>query len=464
MNPGALPVADGIAPGLPATRDRLLDLAGAAVLATLGFEMVPLPIRAQIVPLAALIAAIALPASLGKLRALPRSPVLVAVAAFVLFATVHSVVALAIDAFVCGPSPIRTMAWLRQLAALAAGAAVFAVLRVTLPALPERAVVRTVALGAVPGVLLAIANVAWGALGVRAAARLVRTVRYTVIPLGLRVPGDFANPVRASGFCFEPSHFSVFLATVVIPVSVVWLVRSRRRWFPIALIALEVFSLLWAFSITGVVVAAGMLLALALASRFRRWALLALASGAATLLALTVAFPKNYITYHVVRVTSMFARGDLRHLPVSVTVVFFGTFGPFARALSSLNVLGYGLGGTSTHLAAILPPAALRDIGLASWPDMPNLTTSAGRVFAETGIVGFALFVAMWAVALRRLAHASESAPPGLSTASRIAAMAGLVGLAIAHTIKVGSFALPFLWFWLAYVDSRTGAEVGRTG
>ena len=253
MNPEARPANGEIASAQPAARDRLLDLAGFAALATLGFEMVPLPIRAQIAPLAAVIAVVALPSCLGRIRALPRTPVLTAVAAFVIFATVHSLAALGIDALVCGPSSIRTMAWFRQLAALAAGAAVFAVLRVTLPALPERAVIRTVALGAMPGVLLAIANVAWGAFDVRAAAHLVRTVRYTAIPLGLRVPGDFANPVRASGFCFEPSHFSIFLATVAIPMSVVWLVRTRRRWFPVALIALEMVSLLWAFSITGVV-------------------------------------------------------------------------------------------------------------------------------------------------------------------------------------------------------------------
>ena len=52
--------------------DLLLRLAAVAVLATLGFEMVPLPIRAQITPLAALIALLAVAASLGRLRTLPR--------------------------------------------------------------------------------------------------------------------------------------------------------------------------------------------------------------------------------------------------------------------------------------------------------------------------------------------------------------------------------------------------------
>jgi len=440
--------------------DRMLAFAGAAVLATLGFEIVPLPIRAQITPLATLIAIVALPAALGRVRALPRSPIFTAVLAFVAFATVHSVVALGIDALACGPSQIRTTAWLRQLAALAAGAAVFAVLRVTLQELPDRTVARTVAIGALPGVLLAAVNVAWGALRVVPAARIVTIVRYTVIPPGLKVPGNFSDPGRASGFCFEPSHFSIFLATIAIPATVVWLAGTRRRrWLPIALIALESVALLWAFSITGVAVVAAILLALAVVGRFRRLALAALASGCVVLAVLTATFPKNYIAHQVRKVAWMLARGDYADLPPSVTVVFYGTFGPFARALSSLNLLGYGLGGTATHAAAILPPAALRDIKLASWSDMPNLTTSVGRVFAETGLVGLGLFAAMWVTAFRRLSRRPGAPPPGgLSPTLRVAAVAGVVGLAIAHTIKLGSFAIPFMWFWLAYLDARTTA------
>jgi len=56
VNLGTPPAAGETVPGPAAARDRMLGFAGAAVLATLGFEMVPLPIRAQIAPLAALIA------------------------------------------------------------------------------------------------------------------------------------------------------------------------------------------------------------------------------------------------------------------------------------------------------------------------------------------------------------------------------------------------------------------------
>ena len=447
-------------PSAAAPRDRLLVLAGVAVLATLGFEMVPLPVRAQVSPLASLIALVALPAAAGRVRALPRSPVLIAVLGFVLFAAAHSVVALGIDALVCGPSALRTAAWLRQLAALAAGASVFVVLRVTLFALRDGAVARAVAIGALPGVVLALVNVAWGTLRVAPAAHIVTVARYMMLPPGLSVPGHFADPERASGFCLEPSHFSIFLAAVAIPATFVWLVAARRRWLPALVIAAAGIALLWTFSVTGVAVAAGILLALALATRLRRAALVMLAAGAVALVALIVAFPNNYIVFQAGRVVSLLAHGDLAHLPPSVTVVVFGTVGPFARVLSSLNLLGYGLGGTATHAGAILPAAALHDIGMVSWPDMPNLTTSPGRVFAETGLAGLILFTSMWVTALRRLAGPADAPPAGgVASVARAAAFAGLVGLAIAHTIKIGSFAVPFVWFWLAYVDARTAPQ-----
>ncbi len=437
--------------------DRLLLLAGLVVLATLGFEMVPLPVRAQIAPLAALVAALALPAAAGRAFALPRSPILTAVAAFVAFAAVHSVIALAIDALACGPSAVRTAAWLRQLAALGGGAAVFLVLRVTLRELPDGFAARVVALGALPGVVLALANVAWGAFRFRPAAHLVTIARYTVIPPGLAVPGNFSDPSRAAGFCFEPSHFSIFLAAVAIPATVVWVASARRRWVPAVVLAAEAVALLWSFSVTGVAVAVGILLALALATRFRRAAVAALGAGCVAFIAVTLAFPRNYVARQTHRVLLLLERGQLAYLPPSVTVVVYGTIGPFARTFSSLNLIGYGLGGTATHADAILPAAALRDIDSASWPGMPNLTTSPGRVFAETGLVGLALFVAMWIAAFSTLARSGRAAPPsGLSTVERAAAVAGLVGLAIAHTIKVGSFAVPWVWFWLAYVDART--------
>jgi hypothetical protein len=140
----------------------------------------------------------------------------------------------------------------------------------------------------------------------------------------------------------------------------------------------------------------------------------------------------------------------------SVSVVLFGTLGPFERAFSSLNLLGYGLGGTATHLAAMVPATGQAVITAASWARMPTLTTSLGRVFAETGIVGLLLFAGMWLVAFRAIGRLRRATTDDRAATVMLgAASLALVGLAIGHAMKFGSFALPYLWFWLAYVDSR---------
>ena len=223
-----------------------------------------------------------------------------------------------------------------------------------------------------------------------------------------------------------------------------------------AAIGAQAVAFVWAFSVTGWLVAGGMLLALALSRPTRRIAVVSLGIAAALIFALVLAFPDNYLVFQGRALWSGLVEGDSSGLLPSVTVIFFGTLGPFARAFSSLNLLGYGLGGTATHLAAMVPAAGQRDIVAASWAGMPTLTTSVGRVFAETGLVGFVLFVAMWVVAFEELRRLRRT-PTGDATASAMlgAATLALVGLAVGHTVKFGSFALPYMWFWLAYVDSR---------
>lgn len=452
-----IPTRPGIVGLFRQDRAKLLGLAGGAVLATLGFETVPLPVRAQFIPLASVLSALALPIVLFATPKFRRTSLVTAVAAFVLFAALHSVIALGIDLAVNGASRIRTVAWLRQLAALGAGGAVFFVLREALRRFSDRAVAVVVALGALPGVLLGVLNFIWGGLQVDAVGRVVCAARAAMLPPGLWVPRYFTDPHRAAGFCFEPSHFAIFLATVAVPVTLAWIALDKsRRLVPASILALELVSFLWAFSGVGIAVTGGMLLVLVVSGRFRRRALALLGLVCVTLVLFALILPDNYLAYQARRVISAAERHDLDTLPVSVTIPLFSTFGPFTRAFSSWNLLGYGLGGTSTHVGAILPAIALHDIRSGSWTGMPNLTTSVGRVFAETGLVGLALYAGLWVVALRiLLRRGGPEAPPRYSPPMRLAAGLGLAGLAIAHAIKLGSFALPFLWFWLAYVDSR---------
>ena len=441
-------------------RQSLLALTGAALVLAMGFETVQLPltIQAQTIPLTGVLAVFVLPFVALLSGARRFTPLFTIVTAFCAFAAVHSVVALGIDTWLSGSNPVRTTAWLRQLAALAVGFAVFLVLRTTLVAFTERRVATLAVWAACPGVLLALLNVLWG-LGVWPdAGKIVWTLRLLTVPRGLVVPPYFSQADRAAGFCSEPSHFAFFLAVIALPPTFALLITARRSaWLPHAALAAEAVAFVWTFSVTGWLVVGGMLLVLALSRPARRVALASMGVTAVLIVGLGLVFPDNYLLFQARGLWSGLVKGEPSGFLPSATVIVFGTLGPFARAFSSLNLLGYGLGGTATHLAAMVPAVGQRDIIAASWAGMPTLTTSVGRVFAETGLVGFALFIGIWVVAFRTLRQLRR-APAGDGTAAAMlnAASLALVGLAVGHTVKFGSFALPYLWFWLAYVDSRS--------
>jgi hypothetical protein len=422
------------------------------LLLALGFESLPLPIKAQFTPLTSMLAILALPLVLLSSRGFRLTPLLAIVAAFWGFAAVHSVVALGIEAVSGTVGAGRLTAWGRQLLALSAGCAVFFVLRSTLTVLDARRVGKLVAWSALPGVTLALVNVLWGTSGWLVAGRVVIAARALVVPRGL------SSAMRAAGFSFEPAHFAFYLAVVVLPATLALALASTGgRSRVILVLAAELIAFVWAFSITGYVVLGGMLLALAFGRSTRRAALVCLAAAAATIAILALLFPDNYLPFQARWLWSALKQRDWSAFPPSAVVVIFGTLGPFARAFSSLNLLGYGLGGTATHLTAMVPAAGQAAITAASWAGMPTLTTSVGRVFAETGIVGLLLFGGMWLVAFRAIGRLRRATiDDRAATAMLGAASLALVGLAVGHAMKFGSFALPYLWFWLAYVDSRS--------
>jgi hypothetical protein len=236
----------------------------------------PLTIKAQTNPLTGVLAVLVLPFVPFVSRARRLTPLFTIVTAFCAFAAVHSVVAMGIEMWASGSNPVRTAAWLRQLAALAVGFATFFVLRTTLVSLTERRIATLVAWAACPGVLLALLNVLWG-LGVWPdAGKIVLTLRLLTVPRGVVVPPYFSQPDRAAGFCSEPSHFAFSLAVITLPATLALLVTARRRfWLVRAAIAAQALAFIWTFSVTGWLVAGGMLW-LALSGLTRRIALVSM--------------------------------------------------------------------------------------------------------------------------------------------------------------------------------------------
>lgn len=86
---------------------------------------------------------------------------------------------------------------------------------------------------------------------------------------------------------------------------------------------------------------------------------------------------------------------------------------------------------------------------------MLNLRTLLGRIFAETGLVGVVLFASIIPMAGRELRRAYLRQTDEVGKALLMSARLALVALLLGHTIGHGSLALPYLWFWLAVIDSR---------
>ncbi|MEM2002757.1 MAG: hypothetical protein QXT77_08945 [Candidatus Methanomethylicaceae archaeon] len=424
---------------VPMTGWRLSAVISFLLMFALSFESVPLPIQAQIVPLTSLLALLFLPVTALRMR---KTPLFQVVMAFTIYTIFHSVIALFIDIVIRGDEVIRFTAWGRQVLALAAGLSVFMVLRRTLVDVSDQFVISSVVAGASPAIALALLNVLWGFSGSTIAGHVVTQVRATLIPLG------FTAPSRASGLSLEPSHFAFYLAVIVVPVCFARLVTSKRHLPWIALLGLVMAVFVWTVSITGFVVLAVFVVAGMLFGPRRR--VFAIATIVLVLLVggFLILYPSNYAVWQLRSL--LFSEWSL-----SITNRFYSTFGPFINSLSSYTLIGYGLGGTSTHFLEIVPAVAQEDIAVVSWEGMPNLRTLVGRILAESGLLGLVMFAGMVVLGLKELQHAHRVMADGLSKNLLGIARLTLFGIIVGATIGYGSFALPYLWIWLAWIDSR---------
>lgn len=410
------------------------------LLFTLSFESVPLPVKAQIIPLTSILALLFLPFTITRVSV---TPLLKVVTLFVAFVLLHSVVALFIDMAVLGAGEIRVIAWARQVIALIVGLSVFLVLRKTLVNVSDRFIIRAIIAGALPALVLALLNVLWGLTGSAVAEKIVVTVRTMLIPLG------WTHPSRASGLSLEPSTFAIYLAVVVIPVIfAMFLQYPRSRKLAGCILAITMVAFAYTFSFVGWTVLFLMSIVGILLGPRRGIFAAVLLFGLIALLIITRLFPDNYMVMQI----SYLVGGSPT---VSFIDRFYSTFGPFMTAFTSYTVLGYGLGGTATHFSDIMPEVAQEYIASVRWEGMPALSTLVGRLFAETGIIGLALFGSIIFIGLLELKMVGGSQNPGMKRGLFQIGKIALIGALIAYTVGHGSFALPYLWFWLAFIDSR---------
>lgn len=443
-------------------RVSLHRIAGVVLLLGLSVESLAVTESRTTVPLTSLLASGFFP-WLVVVRSKWRSgPVTRSVVGFAGFALIHSLIALAVEFAINGDMSIRLVAWFRQVTALASGVVVYLVFRQVIPHLSDRTVAGGVIAGALPTLFLGFLSLAWGLLGLEWAGRMLVEI-VDVLPIH-----GYASASRASGLSMEPAHLAIFLATVVLPVLVSCLPDARSRIIAVMLLGWSATVFIWTFSLTGAIVLAASLLPVLQHRTYRRRVVSLVIASVLILGVITTLKPNNYLWRQTRASVAAFRTGDLSY-NASIADTVYSTFGPLMRTPTSLVVLGYGLGGTSTHFDEVIPTEGVRVLRSVKWSDHPNLGTMVGRVYAETGLLGFWLFVLIWVQALRLLARLERYTVRSIANASSlslriIGARMGIIGTTAALTVKIGSFALPYMWFWLAFVEARFEDESRRSG
>jgi hypothetical protein len=424
--------------GQPFEEKRLYVFLGALLLLTLQFQTVPIPVGIQMMPLTSILA---LMSTVFIIHRVERSLLLTCVVAFVSYAIIHSLVALSLD-LAAGDPAIRFTSWLRQIAALMAGVSVFLVLRTCLQNFSNQRILWVVIIGSIPALILALLNILWGGFDQVWAGAIVDGVRSVVAPLG------YTSAMRASGFSSEPAMFATVIAILMLPLMFYLYLQGTRRVRTFILFFVTMLVFAWTFSLVGVL----LVLCLAIAGYFTGPKRSFFAKiGTFFLTAVVVALiliPSNQILRHGRSLL-------LGQSNVSFIDRYYGTVGPFMMSYSTLTMFGYGLGGTVTHFRDVLPTDVQTAVASVKWKELPNLSTLVGRIFAETGAVGFALFVLIAGVAFwecRQARHILKDPDDWIFLAS---AQLGLIVTLISVATALGSFHMPYLWFWLAVIDAR---------
>ena len=423
----------------------LVSLFGGVLFLTVTIERIPipLPVQAGAIPATTLIAvAVVVPLYVARPH-ITITPLTKLVFLFFGYLVIHSIIWVLIDVSLYGAGTSRIAAWVRQIIALAAGVSVYMTVRLIPSYLSDDSIITHIATGAVPAVILAFLTILGIYGGIDPAAEFVRQVRvaFELRPLG---------QIRAAGLSLEPSHFGYTLATGVIPFLVVGYregINGRRDLIGFVLVAV-VFAFVSAASVTSAVVFTGLLGGIVLFGPNRRIAIIGIVGAAIAVAVLLVVAPGSYPATQFFRLIS-------GKWGVSITTRAWSTLGPIAGYFDvsdPLSILGYGLGGTTTHLEALVPPEAARDLRAVSYNNMPNLNSMVGRILGEGGIIGITIFAMIFREAIgEALAVREYLDQPGIIAI----APAVLCGLAVGAAVAYGSFALPLLWLWLGLIDAK---------
>ncbi len=410
----------------------------AILLLSLQFQTLPIRIQIQSLPLTTVFALLFLPFVIGRI---PRSPLLSILAIFFGFVFLHSLIFLLVDLFSNQPDT-RFIAWARQSFALFAGIVTFLVFRTAFLHVSLQQIFKFIAWGTVPALLLSVLNILWGAFGQGWAGGIVAGIRDFMSPEG------YTSPLRATGFATEPAALATSLVVTLLPVLFVYFGQKRNRFWTIVLLILATASFMWTFSTVGLLLMLGVLGAGLFFGPKKKIILLVFTLFVGATLMVTVLFPSNQILRHAGTIAAGRAN-------VSFTDRFYSAVGPFMEGLSSYSIVGYGLGGISTHFREVLPTQFQAEILATKWKEFPNLAILFGRVFAETGAIGFVLFLTAIYMTFRQLKFIMRNDTVAGSALTYSSIRLGLIASCLALLISVGPYHTPYVWIWMAVIDAK---------
>lgn len=302
---------------------------------------------------------------------------------------------------------------------------------------------------------------------------------------------------RISGFAFEPSWLAGQIVTLYLPWLVGWLLfrfknslflKNARAWPEVILLLGALTALLMTYSRSGLlvaVVAAGVTLTVAgggMVRKFFGWfwagfrpggaksrmAVMQATAGRVLLILITVSVlagvgafltDKGYI--------AVFFQSEAENVFEYATSVYLGPRLAYTvaalEAFQASPLLGVGLGGSGFWIYPNMPdwvlfnaPEIAEQMNPLSM-QFPNPKNLYARLLAETGLVGFALFLAFY---LAMLADALEllQKRPWLGAAGLFALTA-----IVMQGFSQDSFAMPELWLNLGILAGINGALRSKT-
>lgn len=416
------------------------------LLFVLSIDTLPLHIRAEYIPLADVLAVLFLPFFAARFRVTPLFTIVLFLCGYIL---THGLIALFIEFVALGEKIYGPISFSRQAAALFLGLSLFFVLRKIFTQVSNQFIAISAMIGAFLPVTVSIFNLIWGITGSALASKIVKNFRTPIDP-------RLIIPFRADGLSLEPSTFASYLALIVFPFALILIYQRKTRIMGMGFLLASAAAFLWTFSTVGFITAFIVVFLGAILGPARRFFVTALLLFPFLFLGAILFFHKSYMS-------AQFSILSKHQHDISFTDRFDSFVGPYERVFSSYDLFGYGLGESTTHFKYLVPKKAEKEMAAENWSHLPELNSLGGRLLAEEGIIGVLLAVLVIFTALKEvnasLKKEKNDSHKFFLYITRIALLATIAS----YCGEFGSYAVPYLWFWLAVIDSRYIRSIGHT-